>query len=684
MGRSLVTEDSPRLRLSILGIVALALFATLFARLWFLQVVGSPEYQLQAETLNTREISIEAPRGRILDAKGRVVVDNRVVTVVTLDRKELEESDDRDGTLLRLAQELTKAGIPTKVSDLEARLVDKRFSPIEPVPVATDIDESLEIYLTERRDQFPGVHVERETVRVYPYGSLAAHVLGYVGKINEQELEERMGTKDDPIENPKPYREDSIIGKTGVEYTFEEELRGTPGVREVEVDARGEILRTYDYTPPVPGNDIQLTIDLDVQAVVEQELARGVESTRRRPARDGVPTTAPAASAVVLDATNGSVVALASYPSYSPEEFVGGITTQRYEELKAQNDPFTNRAIAGQYAPGSTFKLVTSYAGLHTGHLAPNTVWNAGKSYTVQGCSGNSDTCTRSQPGRGNGPITIQQAITDSSDTFYYRLADEFWIHRDVYGETPIQDAAREFGLGSPTGISLPYEKGGVLPTPERRAQLHAENPEAFPEGKWRSGDNVQISIGQGEVLVTPLQLTNAYATFANGGRLHQPNIVSRVLAPESDPADPEVVRTIEPRVAKQVDLPPAIYDVMMRGFDGVTKSGTAAGAFEGFDQSLWQVGGKTGTAQVQKKADTALFVGFGPVSAPKYVASVIIEEGGFGASAAAPVVRAILEPLAGARPLMPVLTLEEAALAPPPEEDAEQQQQVDTSGVFD
>lgn len=676
-----MTEEPARLRLSILGVVALALFATLFARLWFLQVVGSPEYQLQAETLNTRKISIEAPRGRILDAKGRVIVDNRVVTVVTLDRKELEQSDDRDGTLLRLARELTKAGIPTKVSDLEARLVDKRFSPIEPVPVATDIDESLEIYLTERRDQFPGVHVERETVRVYPYGALASHVLGYVGKINQEELEQRMGTKDDPIDNPKPYREDSIIGKTGVEYTFEEELRGTPGVREVEVDARGEILRTYDYTPPVPGNDIQLTIDLDVQAVVEAELARGVEATRRRPARDGVPTTAPAASAVVLDATDGSVVAMASYPSYSPEEFVGGITTQRYEELKAQNDPFTNRAIAGQYAPGSTFKLVTSYAGLHTGLITPNTTYNAGASYHVQGCRG--DSCVFKQPGGGNGPINVQRAITVSSDTFYYWMADNFWLNRDVYGDTPMQDAAREFGLGAPTGISLPYEKAGVLPTPERRAQLHAENPEAFPEGQWRAGDNVLVSIGQGEVLVTPLQLTNAYATFANGGRLHQPNIVSRVLAPGSDPANPEVVRTIEPRVAKQVDLPPHIYDVMMRGFDGVTKSGTAAGAFEGFDQSLWQVGGKTGTAQVKGKADTALFVGFGPVSAPKYVATVIIEEGGFGAAAAAPVVRAILEPLAGARPLPPALTLEELAVAPPPEED-EGQQQVDTSGVFD
>jgi penicillin-binding protein 2 len=680
-----VTDDSPRLRLSILGVVALALFSALFARLWFLQVVGSPEYQLQAELLRTREINIEAPRGRILDAQGRVIVDNRVSTVVTLDRKVLDESEDRDGALLRIAQELTAAGVPTKVADLEARLVDPRFSPIEPVPIATDISEDLEVYFGERRDQFPGVAVERETVRIYPYGSLASHVLGYVGKINEEELEARMGTEDDPVDNPKPYDEDDHVGKTGVEYTFEDELRGKPGVRQVEVDARGEIIRTLEYTPPVSGSDIQLTIDLDVQALTEAELLEGVEATRSRPARDGQPTRAPAASAVVLDPKTGGVVALASYPTYSPEEFVGGITTERYDELKAQNDPFTNRAIAGQYAPGSTFKLVTSYAALTTGLIGPTTPINAGATYTVQGCRSGSASCTFRQPGGGNGTISLERAITVSSDTFYYKLADDFWVQRDAYGETPMQDAARTFGLGSPTGISLPYEKGGVIPDPEQRRQRHEENPEAFPEGTWRSGDNVLVSIGQGEVLVTPLQLADMYATFANGGTLYQPNIVSRVLAPGSDPANPEVERVIEPRAKAQIDLPPAVFDVMMRGFDGVTKSGTAASVFEGFDQSLWQVAGKTGTAQVQGKADSALFVGFGPTSDPQYVAAVVIEEGGFGAVAAAPVVRAILEPLAGATELRPALTLAEAAVAPPPEEEDEDGQvQADTSEVFD
>jgi penicillin-binding protein 2 len=511
------------------------------------------------------------------------------------------------------------------------------------------------------------VSVERETVRIYPYGQLASHVLGYVGKINEEELEARMGSEDDPVENPKPYDEDDHVGKTGVEYTFEDELRGRPGVRQVEVDARGEIIRTLEYTPPVSGSDIQLTIDLDVQALTEAELLEGVEATRSRPARDGQPTRAPAASAVVLDPKTGGVIALASYPTYSPEEFVGGITTQRYDELKAQNDPFTNRAIAGQYAPGSTFKLVTAYAALSNGLIGPTTPINAGATYTVQGCRSESASCTFRQPGGGSGTISVQRAITASSDTFFYKLGDDFWVQRDRFGETAMQDAAAKFGLGTDTGISLPFEQGGVIPSPEQRRQRHEENPEAFPESEWRSGDNVLFSIGQGEVLVTPLQLANMYATFANGGTLYQPNIVWRVLAPGSDPADPEVVRTVEPRVKAQIDLPPAHFDVMMRGFDGVTKSGTASSAFSGFDQSLWQVAGKTGTAQVKNKADTALFVGFGPVSNPQYVASVVIEQGGFGADAAAPVVRAILGPLAGESPLAPALTLEEAANAPPP-----------------
>src|SRR5262245_46645486 len=266
--------DSPRIRLAILGIVSLSLFAALFARLWYLQVIGTEEFQLAAEVQNTRQISVEAPRGRILDAKGRVLVDNRISIIVTLDPQELSELDDPDAALEHLADVLTSHGHRIKVAELQERLVDPQYNPVEPRAVAADVSEELEVYLLERHDEFPAVDVRREAVRVYPYGNLAAHVLGYVGRINEDEYGARMGTDEEPLENPKPYERDDNIGKTGVELQYENELRGTPGVQTLQVDARGEPIRTLDYDPPVPGNDIQLTIDIDVQALSEEALQR--------------------------------------------------------------------------------------------------------------------------------------------------------------------------------------------------------------------------------------------------------------------------------------------------------------------------------------------------------------------------------------------------------------------------
>lgn len=667
-----MSADSPRLRLSILGVVALALFAALFARLWFLQVVGSPEYKLAAETMLTREIAVEAPRGRIVDAKGKVVVDNRTSIVVTIDKRQLAEADNRDEVVLRLAEELTGAGHPTKVAEIEDQLVDPKYSPIEPVPVAADIDEELEIFLTERAAEFPGVDVHRETVRTYPYGAVAAHVIGYVGRISPEEYEQRMGTEDEPIDNPKPYEPDDNIGKTGVEQIFEDDLRGKPGVQTVEVDARGEVIRTIEYDPPVRGNDIQLTIDLDVQMLTEQRLVAGMEATRRHKPKNGPPTKAPAGSAIVLDPETGAVIAMASYPTYNPEEFVGGITTERYDELKGQGDPFTNRAIAGQYAPGSTFKLVTGYAGLITGMIAPNTSYSDGGTYTVKGCPEGADCTYQNAGGAAHGSVNITEALTVSSDVFFYWLGERFWLERGTRGEDGLQQIAEQLGFGTKTGIPLPFERDGVMPTPQQRIERHEQNPTAFPSAEWYTGDNVITAIGQGDVLATPIQLANSFGTFANGGTLYQPNLVARVLAPDADLANPEVVREVQPRVVRQLDMPPDIYNAMLTGFDGVTKSGTASTPFEGWDQRTFPLSGKTGTAQVGGKADSSIFVAFGPTPDPKYVVTVIIEEGGFGADSAAPIARQIFEPLAGFSSLPPALTLQEMASAvtaplPPP-----------------
>jgi penicillin-binding protein 2 len=666
--------DSPRIRLAILGVVGLSLFAALFARLWYLQVIGTEEYQLAAEVQNTRTIAIEAPRGRILDAQGRVVVDNRISIVVTIDPEDLIdlEGAEREEALTHLAQVLTAHGHPTKVADIEDRLVDPRYNPVEPRPVATDVSEEFEIYLMERQGEFVGVDVRREAVRVYPYGQMAAHVLGYVGRISEDELEAEMGTEADPVtDHDKPYDRDDNIGKTGVERTYEDELRGTPGVRLLEVDARGEPIRTLDYQPPVPGNDLQLTIDIDVQALAENALRQGLEEARARPPRGDNPVNvAPAGSVVVQDPRTGAVIAMASYPTYDPSEFVGGISADRYEELlgdAAADDPFTNRALAGQYAPGSTFKLVTGYAALRDGLITEQTGWYDKGTYEAIGCQAGEQCVFRSPEGAGGRSYSISGALTDSSDTFFYSLGDRSWIE-EGRNRTGIQDAAEDLGLHHPTGVSLPFEQGGWIPTPDRKQERHDDNPEAFPYAEWYSGDNIIMAIGQGDVLTTPMQLVNAYSAFASRGVVHEPNTALRVLKPGGDPDSPgDVLRVFEPRVARELDMSAPWWDAMNAGFYGVPTSGTATSAFAGWDHAGWPVAGKTGTAEVEGKADTALFVGYGGPAgeAPSYAISVVLEQSGFGGEAAAPVAKWILEPLSGQVPMPPAQTVEERAAGP-------------------
>lgn len=668
--------DSPRIRLAILGVVGLSLFAALFARLWYLQVIGTEEYQLAAEVQNTRTIAIEAPRGRILDAQGRVIVDNRISIVVTLNPEDLldVEGEDRVEVLAHLARVLTDHGHPTKVADLEDRLVDPRYNPVEPRPVAVDVSEEFEIYLMERQSEFVGVDVRREAVRVYPYGTLASHVLGYVGRISEDELAAQMGTEAEPVtDHPKPYDHDDNIGKTGVERSYEEYLRGTPGVRLLEVDARGEPIRTLDYQPPVPGNDLQLTVDIDVQWLAEEALWNGLVQARARPPRgNNPPNMAPAGAVVVQDPRNGAVIAMASYPTYDPAEFVGGISAERYQELigsNASDDPFTNRALAGQYAPGSTFKLVTAYAALREGLITEQTGRYDERTYQAIGCTaGAVGGCFFSSPdGAGGKTYSIQGALTDSSDTFFYSLGDRFWIE-DGRNRTGIQDAAEDLGLHQPTGIPLPFEQGGWIPTADRKAERHENNPDAFPYGTWQSGDNIIMAIGQGEVLLTPMQLANTYATFANRGTVHAPAIAARLLEPGGDPNSPgDVLRVFEPVVANRLDMSAPWWDAMNAGFYGVPVSGTARGAFSGWDHAQWPVAGKTGTAEVDGKADTALFVGYGGPAgeAPAYVVAVVLEEAAFGGEAAAPVAKWILEPISGQVAMPQAPTVIEQATAP-------------------
>ena len=663
-------DDAPGLRLSILGIVVISLFGALFARLWYLQVMATEDYQQVTQANSVRTITEEAPRGRILDAQGRVLVDNRTSLVVTVDTEAVAELDeaDADELLLGLATELTDFGVPTKVSRIERRLTDPQYSPLQPIPVAVDVPEELGIYLAENADAFPGVAVRRETVRTYPHGTLAAHLLGYVGRISPPEFEAKMGPVDDPLEDvAKPYQPDSNIGKGGVEQVYEDDLRGVPGITRVEIDAQGRVVREIDRQPPVPGNDVQLTIDLDVQRNAEAQLARQLEGLRGSTTRDGKTRKTPAGAAVVLDPRSGGVVAMASYPTYDPSEFVNGISQERFDRLTQvdpSENPLTDRALYGLYSPGSTFKLVTAHAGLVTGMIEGNSTRNDPGYYDIEGCEGGPEVCQRQNAGRAaNGSVDVPRSLTVSSDVYYYWLGDRFYRESATYGDG-IQASARAFGFDEPTGIPLPGEAGGVIPDKAWKAELAAA---IDGDPTWYAGDNLNLAIGQGDVLVTPLQVADAYATFANGGTRYQPQVAARVLRPGADPADPtSVVRTIDPVVAGTLDLPPRVYDPILEGLAGVPVSGTAASAFDGWDHDAFPLAGKTGTAEVGSetdvKADTALFAAFGPVGEPRYAVFVLLEEAGFGSDAAAPVVRRILEPLAGQapegpddRPLIPV-----------------------------
>jgi penicillin-binding protein 2 len=641
------TRDNPRLRLGILGIVAISLFAALFARLWYLQVLASDEFQVQAAANQQRVIVEPAPRGRIVDRNGLVLVDNRLAWLVSLDRRALGELDDgqRRQLLEQLVAELQGDEPGLTVETVEQRLASNRFSPYTPVPVAQDVPESLAIYLTEHADDFAGgdvVRVESRAIRTYPYGPIAAHVLGYVGAINDEEHADRQ-------DSPQLYQLTDLIGKSGVERTHEEDLRGTPGRRVLEVDAQGRTVRQLDYAPPSPGRDVHLTLDARVQRVAEQALADELDRSRSR--RATVTQPAPAGSIVVSDPNDGSILAMASYPSFNPADFTDGIDDVEWGFLEAPENyfPFVNRAVQGQYAPGSTFKLITAYAALTSGAITPDVHIDDGGEYRIPSCSG--ETCVfRNAGSRAWGSVDLRRALTVSSDVYFYRLGSQFWFEREVYGD-PIQQSAELFGFGVDSGIDLPSEQPGFVPTPERRAERHENAPEDFPEGRWFTGDNVNLAIGQGEMAVTPLQLNNAYATLANGGMLLAPRVVDHV----QEAGDPDSLEVTEPRIIREVDLPPEIRQPILDGLIGVTQDGegTATAVFSDFP--IWTVAGKTGTAEVNNRADTALFVAFGPAEAPRYVATAVLEEAGFGGVAAAPLIERVLEVLADPN-LMPEL----------------------------
>jgi len=661
-----------RYRLRILAVIALSMFAALTARLWFLQVLSGEEAAAVAETNILREIRVPALRGNILDVEGRTLVGNRLTTMVTINRRELEEAelteDERLEMLTEIAVEVNRSGLLLKVTDIESALSDPSFTRYDDIPIATDVDEELLIYFGERPEKFPGVEVVDSTVRSYLYGDLAGHVLGWVGPINDREYETRR-----PPPN-KAYGIRDEIGKAGIELMFEDDLRGVAGRRVVEVDRLGQIVREREdlFIAPIPGDDVYLTIDIDLQYLLEQQLERTIFSQREvEPEKDEdeeedpLPFDVPGGASVILDPRNGDVLAVTSYPKFDPNDSIGGFSREQWESLNDPlNDlPMFNRAVQGEYAPGSTFKLFTAHAAWHENVFGVGLVkdadelWDDPGYYRLQSCVGDTNDAAsaggcmfRNANDAPYPQIDLVRAITVSSDVYFYTIGESIYIN-PLHNETGIQDAAAAYGMGSETGIALPYEQAGFLPTPQNRQERHENNPIAFPNGEWYPGDNVNTSIGQGDVLVTPLQLANAYATFANNGTLRSPNIALRVETQTG-----ELVREFGERVLGEIEIDPEFRTRALEGLLGVTtdEDGTGYDAFNSrnFDGVFFPladspVAGKTGTAEVRGKADTAVFAAFGPVEEPAYVMVTILEEAGFGSRSAAPQVARVLKQIA-------------------------------------
>ncbi|NTU71648.1 MAG: penicillin-binding protein 2 [Coriobacteriia bacterium] len=596
-------------RFAALGIIVLLVLGLLLTRLWSMQVLQGAAYTDQSDENRVREVTVEAPRGRILDRNGKPLVSNRATKAVLV-----LPSASEDTTLLnRLSITLS---VP--VSDIKERLASVKESALTPRTIAIDVPMKAVAYIEEHSDEFPGVEVRVQAVRRYPQGALAAHVLGYTGEANDAELNGEGST----------LVPGDIVGKAGAEAQFESVLQGDRGRRLLEVDARGTAHRVIEDIAPVAGRDVKLTIDSRVQKVTEAALAQAMDDAHGQ----SFPK-ARAGAAVAIDIKTGEVLAMASLPTYDPKAFLGGVPEKTWKRLNDPKSeyPLTNRAIQAQYPAASTFKAMTGLAGLEDGVIRPYTTYSCGGRWTDMGKQWPKWCWNHS----GHGYESFYEAVQDSCDVYFYNVGYRFY---KMKGEK-LQAFARKFGFGSDSGIDLPGEAAGRVPDAKWKSAYNENYPEMQ---RWLPGDTVNLAIGQGDLLVTPLQVANAYAGIANGGNVMKPHVLKQVLGPDGKP-----VLKAKPEIAFRTKTSKTNLSTMKTALVMVTESGTARSAFRSFPIA---VAGKSGTAQVYGKDDLAWFVAFAPASKPKYCVAVVVEQGGHGGSVAGPATRQILAALLGER----------------------------------
>jgi len=633
-----MTEGKAGTRLKVLAVLCTFMFAALGTRLWFVQVLAHEEKQGEAILQSTRKVMTPAPRGRILDRTGKVLARNRTSLIVTVNRQELpddptEQLDEID----RLAAELQ---LPLK--ELKKRIDTNRYYAYTPVPVAFDVPKTTFFYLGEHQSDFPGVSVVEDSIREYLDGPLAAHVLGYIGPFSETEQKNPQFAKYDP---------NDIVGKSGAELSFEQYLQGTKGVRAYLVDSGGRNLGPVPdaSTPPVPGDDVYLTIDAAIQQLAAESLEKGVKAAKSF----GLP--ANAGAVVVMDPNDGSIVAMASNPTFDPNIFATG-DNDAIARLFAPAQPGNpcnstgcaslNRAIQAEYPPGSTFKPFIGLTALREGVLTSRDANTDCPAAWQVPTDPDADPKANWEP-VNHGYISLARALVISCDTVFYQLGFRDWLRWHRAGEHDddvlFQNYLGTFGFGHSTGLDIPNEKPGLIPTPSWKESHNADSPDPYAR-LWLPGDEINMSIGQGDVRVTPLQLATAFSALANGGTVYRPHLLEKV-----ESADGKDVLEEKRHVNGHLPFKKKDMDYVRQALTGVVgPEGTASSAFSGFPLGSIPVAGKTGTAEVNPFEPYSWFAAMAPANDPQYVVVALVEQGGHGSQSAAPVVRRILDGLFG------------------------------------
>ena len=614
-------------RIGILGFLVLAAFGVLFVRLWSLQVLSGNEFLVAAQNNQLRLESKEAPRGPVKDRYGRVLVDNASATAVKITPAYLPKRGQY-AELRRLARILQ---VP--LSDVTDQIKKHRADRLTPVVVKEVATENEVRFLYEHQKEFPGMTIEDTFIRRYPYGDLAAHILGYVGEVSEEQLKKLKG-----------YKLGDRIGQGGIEASFDKELRGTAGVEQKRVDSLGQPVGPVETKQlPDAGYGLRLTLDAKLQRAAQHAVIDGINR-----AQADKKWYAKAGAVVALDPRDGAIRAIASYPTFDPTVY----TRRKKRDLaplldpdvaKASDFPALDRAIAGAYPPGSTFKPVTALAAMQEHILRPYDSLACTGSYKVAG-----QTFNNWDPSV-NTMMTLPAALAQSCDTYFYQVGKAFYDLPPDRGQ-PLQRWAKTFGFGETTGLDVGPETSGLLPTLKWKRETFTKKTDPCcweVDRLWKPGDSVQLAIGQKDMLASPLQMARFYALLANGGKLVTPHLVSAIEqggGPSSGPTqEPIVLRRYQPP-AKELNLDPAAIDVIRQGLYEATHSpnGTSSGVFGHYPEAI---AGKTGTAEKVidtgdgyfRKEDTAWWCGWGPYESPELVVCAVIENGGFGGEVAAP-----------------------------------------------